>query len=1581
MMNIIAVLVTILTSNFLLSNAAIGLSFYNDIPDTPQETITFASSSLFYTGVLPHIDEFICASDSPITETVSWFDARGNEVNEGDGSGSSLYWTGSAGIKTLHTSDSQDNNLIDVDNQGNNFTCRVSETSEEKYFGIYWVRAILGASGVIADLRGMRIYTKDDPPIISEFTLQRGFFNLDFSKQYKVQSLKGSTTITFDPLPTEPVTIPASSVIDNVIFSSSSDCQSIGTSDGDILYTSLFNGYYLSRTVGGINLPEFSESACTGNDTMVELSLGNDSPDLRFTCPLVFNGNFLDIDGLGIDTGADVIASVPGSSELNKRRIWINLDNNVRVTLRYDREYVCRDMYGTTLSFRARVDGITELEVFDSDTTFTPAAGGSEYITNQTTLYCLSDSNLLHVEWYVNSNPNSSEITYTLVSDDTNLQVYASNPRVGRSDLVVIPDPPSDMQGYFYCRDSMGRNLSYSIFSQTPVSPVAIVTPNATQVDVTIGINQALICGFSNSPHPTNTISYWEDTVSDTLNSNQFLEINSGIYTCISSNVFGRTSVTIDITVIPPAPSVTTLLLDTEYNALVDESFDVFCEFSTLENVTSFISITWYHNGTINLGPGTITNNNGITGSTLTINDATFSDSGDYHCVATVGSSLPSNSTPTSITVVIPYAPDVITLSVSSIEYFSVVVSWNGTDRDPPLTETYSISVSRVGSSEVVNLTVSMESTNLTIPNLLPNSVYEVYVVATNRFFTTQGSITSFETSSLRLYFIHRNGYIVPIGTGSIFRGGIKTEIQYDVTEFHCFPNAPEQVITWYQPNGDVIPTGTSSSTGFYSTRDASTGESVFYPNNAISYENEGENYTCSFMDTSGETIMSSFGIYYAERERFVALGNRLYGEDNLIYEFVYQRGVFDFSFTQSYTAECLRNSLPSNGEWQFMPNLLSPTNIMTENPVLTNVQFNPSDTCQFIQCAPNEENNAFSNQPFFIQSVTTATPVFLDCLEDNHEFTYTLGDSIDIRITCPLVFGAHFLDVANITQIQGDHTDSRRLWFDPNTVATFQLDREFVCEDMYGETASFRIIVNGMEAIQILVDTSSSVGITNNTNLIGNAEIPNSLLCVTQDNNNASTWYVDSNPNRNTAVSVPVTANTTQMPHVVSPRNGRSDLILDGTIMDGAEGFYSCVTNPQIRLGIFLEMPVSPVVAITGNPQNIQVIITMATLILVCDSTNMPYPNPIYFWTGNVNFNTALLDTSLLLDADTGVYTCTGSNVVGLSVDTIIITVIPPPPQFSLIQLLTPRPVYVSDNFTMQCQFNTPVNVTSVFSIEWFLNGALVAETSGVSIETSTSAGVGTSELTVTDSVLSQEGDYNCRARVGGSGPTDSDIFSFNFDFPPPPIISINPVGPITEYITQDVTITCLFTTLAQFQDSLSINWYQDGTMIGTNGNIQISTMNLSATTTESILAITSLIPNNTGMYHCVAQILDVLNSEETMSDVINLQVIGPPTPVVRIDSENPITDYITQDVSITCLVTTLDIFQDALNVDWYQDGTMIGTNGNIQISTMNLNTTTTESILTITSLVVDNAGMYHCVAQIIALINSEETMSNVIT
>ena len=53
-------------------------------------------------------------------------------------------------------------------------------------------------------------------------------------------------------------------------------------------------------------------------------------------------------------------------------------------------------------------------------------------------LYCLSDSNLLAVEWYTNNNPNRSmEATYPSRFEVSTRQPHVSNPRVGRSNLIV----------------------------------------------------------------------------------------------------------------------------------------------------------------------------------------------------------------------------------------------------------------------------------------------------------------------------------------------------------------------------------------------------------------------------------------------------------------------------------------------------------------------------------------------------------------------------------------------------------------------------------------------------------------------------------------------------------------------------------------------------------------------------------------------------------------------------------------------------------------------------------------------------------------------------------------------------------------------------------------------------------------------------------------------------------------------------------------------------------------------------------------------------------------------------------------
>ena len=168
------------------------------------------------------------------------------------------------------------------------------------------------------------------------------------------------------------------------------------------------------------------------------------------------------------------------------------------------------------------------------------------------TLYCLSDSDSNGVVWHSDTNANSTlPRTYTPVSDSVTAQPHVSNPRSGRSDLVVRSDPTSYLEGYLYCEDSMNRVMFYSIFTQQPVAPIAYINPTAATLQIYIGIDSSNItCGYSNLAHPA-PLSYWEGTVTNTIYANQLISTDSGNYTCISSNVIGYTSTTILI-LIPP---------------------------------------------------------------------------------------------------------------------------------------------------------------------------------------------------------------------------------------------------------------------------------------------------------------------------------------------------------------------------------------------------------------------------------------------------------------------------------------------------------------------------------------------------------------------------------------------------------------------------------------------------------------------------------------------------------------------------------------------------------------------------------------------------------------------------------------------------------------------------------------------------------------------------------------------------------------------------------------------------------------------------------------------------------------------
>ena len=1533
----------------------------------------FASGSVFRggIGIGGAVTQFYCVPGSP-TDPITWYAPNGDIIPEGVTANSFYHTREASGESTLNL-----NSALTADNDGRNFTCRINSSGfiHYHYFGVYFILDVNTGQFII----GVRLFSKNDPPVVKSFTLQRGIFDFDFNQLYDVESLKLATEPTFgwefEPNLISPVT-PNNGlqVLTNVQFNSSSICQ-LGYSSFSGDFFSISNKPFVLRTPVAFDYatgPPLQGSSCIEDGSTAYVFTIGEGVDIAVVCPLLYDARFLDIS----PTNFIQYNYTLNAGGTNPRRLLVD-PSQTKAQIVHDRSYVCQDRYGTSSTFIARVDASTPLEVFNSSTAVVPTNNGTRYITNQTTLYCLSDSNLLAVEWYANTNPNrSTEVTYALVSNDTIEQPYVSNPRVGRSDLIISTALPSDRQGYFHCRDSTNRILSYSVFSQQPVSPTAVIIPDTISIDITIGgSTDLLICGYSNSPHPY-AISYWAGTSSASIDTSQLLEADTGSYTCVSSNVVDSSTDTISVNVIPPPPqAVNSTQLLTQGDIFETDSFQLSCSFFTFPNVTSPISILWYHNGTLNTVFTNTTNASGDTAtSTINITSASVSDTGHYLCVATVGYSLSTNSTPIGVIVIPSYFPDAISLIVGSITFFTVFVSWNGTNRTPPLFEQYSVIYIPDGSFIPIYQSIPQgASTTLVITGLIANTNYNVYISAQNRFGVTLGPTTSFETQRIRLYFV-KEGNIVQFSSGSIFRGGIDSDIFDVVTEFHCYPDSSDQLITWYQPNGTVIPLGTASSTGFYHTRDTATGESVFYTNNAVSVDNEGNNFTCSFNQTSGVLNVSSFGIYYVRRDvsTFLVNGIRLFDEYNTIHEFVYQRGVFNLDFNQLYTVECLVPSLADATYWTFIPDLLSQTDIVTTNTTLYQVQFDPNAECQNIRCAPFQQYSVFSNESFLLQTSNTNLAQDINCIPNGRELSFNLGSPLEITITCPLIFGARFVDIGtDITLIENEITENspRRLWINSTaTLATLDQERTYVCEDMYGESVSFSVAINaaGSEPIQIFASENSTVPLANGTNLVGISNIPDTLLCVTQSASNAANWYVDSDPNRNSGQSPAlVTTDSSLLPHVVSPRAGRSNLVLNGTIGDAQQGYYSCVTNPSIVLGIFLETPVAPTADISPNQSLIQVVIGTNTPTLYCVTSNIPHPNPIHFWKGSINSSTAVLNSGLLLEADTGLYTCIASNVVDLSTETITITVVPPPPQFISIRIGTSSPIYLGDVFTLECHFITFPNVTSQIIIVWYLNNTQVVGSSIVNVNTAYNGSEATSSLTVSSSQIDRTGDYQCIATVGGSTQSISPILTFSFDPPSKPnFTSITHLTEGTILIGEAFKLSCVFMTLPRFVHDLSIRWYFNNLLVNPSGLIDISASLSGNDSVNSIIAISRASLSQSGVYHCVATVLDSLPS---ISSSLNLLIYSAPTPQFVsffLLSETPI--YIKDSFSLACRFSITSRFVFSLSINWFQNGTLISILSTSSL-TSNVDGNTAISTLSISNAGYERSGFYFCRAGVL--------------
>ena len=1369
----------ILLGSFYIANANVQLSFYNDITNTPQETIVFESGSLFYTGALEHIDEFICTADNPSTETVLWFDARGNEVSEGDGSGTELYWTGTNGNKTLHTSTSGGSNLIDVNNQGNNFTCRLSGSEDEKSFGTYWVRSILNSGSVVNDVRGMRIYTKDTPPVISEYTLQRGFFNLDPNALYKVQSLKG-LNIEFRPAPMEPSPVPAMSIIDNVRFLNTTTCQSIGTSNDDVLYTTLFNGPYLNFGASVTNnIPSLDTSECIANDTTSQtvLSIGNDMPDLKYTCPLVYNGLFIDTNNLKFDINSNVVFSLTGDADdPNRRRMWVDFSNSFgRIALKYDREYVCRDMYGTSLSFKVIVTADSTLEILESDTAIAGVTDPKDYISTSipNTLYCLAMNNNAIVTWLSDTTVNRSASTTPVpVTTITSISPYKDTPRDGRSDLVLNSGITLGREGYYTCSGS-SMQITVGIFSQSPEAPTVTTTPTELSQSISFISSIIITCSATNSPYPP-PLFYWtgpRPSSTHLLDTTNFQVSDSGDYTCHSTNVVGTSEVTISILIVAPPPMLVAYNTSIPDFFFEQDSFQLFCTFSIATNLALTPNISWYPNSTrLTDGINGYQIEQMSTGdpllyrSVLSVSSAVPANSGQFHCSATVGNSGANTSSLFSIEVEPAYQPDAVSVELDTIGYLSAQISWNATNRVRLTPETYVVSHCQLPACSSFVSSSVLTANYYTITQLMSATNYSVFVTTTNRYGSTNGVSHNFATMLERaLYFEDwSKGFLKTyFASGSIFRGG--SGVAYAISQFYCVPDYVTDTITWYAPNGDIIPEG-STANSFYHTIDGTSGESRLNLGSALTADNDGRNFTCR-INTSGFVHDHYFGVYYildVITARGI-IGIRLFSKNDppVVRAFTLQRGIFDFDFTQLYDIESLKDSTKPRFTWVFEPELISPINPDPNLHVLTDIQFNNANAiCQLEYSQFIGDFFSISNKPFVLRTPVasdyTSGPPLDDssCIEDGKTaYVFTIGGGVDIAVVCPLLYGARFLDISPTEFIQYNYilnaggNNPRRLLVDPTqTLAMIVHDRTYVCQDRYGASSSFRARVDASSPLEVFNSSTTVFHTNNGTRYITNQT---TLYCLSDSNLLAVEWYTNTNPNRSMEVTYTfVSNNTIQQPYVSNPRVGRSDLIVS-TLPSDRQGYFYCrdSMNRILSYSIFSQLPVSPVAVITPDMTSMEITIGSSIDVLICGFSNSPHPYTISYWAGT---SSELLDTSLLLEADTGDYTCVSSNVVYSSTDSISITVIPPAPlSINSTQLLTEGDIFATDTFQLSCAFSTFVNVTSPISILWYHNGTLNTVSTHT---TSVSENIATSTLTTTSAFVSDTGQYECVATVGAS-------------------------------------------------------------------------------------------------------------------------------------------------------------------------------------------------------------------------------------
>ncbi|XP_019853400.1 PREDICTED: hemicentin-1-like [Amphimedon queenslandica] len=369
--------------------------------------------------------------------------------------------------------------------------------------------------------------------------------------------------------------------------------------------------------------------------------------------------------------------------------------------------------------------------------------------------------------------------------------------------------------------------------------------------------------------------------------------------------------------------------------------------------------------------------------------------------------------------------------------------------------------------------------------------------------------------------------------------------------------------------------------------------------------------------------------------------------------------------------------------------------------------------------------------------------------------------------------------------------------------------------------------------------------------------------------------------------------------------------------------------------------------------------------------STLLPFsPSSLYSITNTTDtYNiTSVLTIFFTQRTDMGSYTCAASNgidnLISSPEEDSVELFVQEPSQFLLEPFNTSN--YTAGTITLSCQ----ATGIPLPSISWFKDGQLVLSESDDRINITTLSFVTQNERNITsflriDSlVLSDTGYYHCS--TSNEAASGTGIFSDRTEtaylfVQYPPVVSVSPTLTITNQ-TNSTSFNCSLFGVP----TPTVTW----TRIGSN-DLPVSTLSppgsdpfittvVDGYNVTSVLLFNSSMATDEGGYVCAGRndVFNAIGVPESASVSLFVQV-----PSLFITHPQSVTNYTAGSARLSCTVYGLPV----PSILWLKDGEILAETDNLTITIRESFTDTTGqsvSVLSIVDLTLEDAGVYHCMA-----------------